>query len=188
MTHEKKDGTKETTNYHTVLAFTVVKYEKSVVLPLAPEFIRNEDGAEKQDCERNAFKRYFERRLEDLRELKPVFLGDDLYACHSICGLIDSHGMSFIFTCKNESHPYIKEQTKDAPFEKYKRTEWNGRHHLEHRYYWLNGIENRADPKFMLVNYLKYEIWNTVMLPDTRSPRPGRRGLQESQGELQQPQ
>jgi hypothetical protein len=30
---------------------------ESVVLPLLPEFMRNEDGAEKQDCERNAAKR-----------------------------------------------------------------------------------------------------------------------------------
>ncbi|MDR0909981.1 MAG: hypothetical protein LBM77_09480, partial [Spirochaetaceae bacterium] len=160
MTHEKKDGSIETTNYHTMLAFTIVKHDKSVVLPLVPEFIRNEDGMDKQDCERNGFKRYFARHFEALRELKPIFLGDDLYSCHSICSLIDAHRMSFIFTCKDESHPYIKEQTEDAPFEEHRRTEWNGKNHLEHRYYWLKGIENRADPKFIYVNYLKYEIWN----------------------------
>jgi hypothetical protein len=69
--------------------------------------------------------------------------------------MIEGHGMSFIFTCKEESHPYIKEQTEEAEYAEYKRIEWNGRHHLEHRYSWVNEIEKRADPQFMYVNYLK---------------------------------
>jgi hypothetical protein len=77
MTHQKEDGTEDKTYYHTMLAFTIVRYDSSVVLPLVPEFIRNEDGNEKQDCEREAFKRHFARRLEAFRESKPVFLGDD---------------------------------------------------------------------------------------------------------------
>jgi hypothetical protein len=158
---KKKDGSEDITWYHDMLAFAIVRYDSSVVLPLAPEFIRNEDGGKKQDCERNAMKRYIARRSERLRELKPLFLGDDLYSCHSIESDLDGRGFSFIFTCKEESHPWIAEQTSEgAPFEEYTRTEWNGRNHLEHRYHWLNGVENRADPDFMRVNYLKYEIWN----------------------------
>jgi hypothetical protein len=160
MTTEKKDGSQETLYYHDVVAMAIVRYNSSVVIPLVSEFVRNEDGTEKQDCERNAFKRNLARRSSEFRELKPIFLGDDLYSCHSICSDINGRGMSFIFTCKNESHPWIVEQTDGAPFETYKRTEWNGRNHLQHRYKWVNGIENRADPHYMLVNYLDYEIWN----------------------------
>jgi hypothetical protein len=157
-----KGGEEQTLYYHDVVAFTIVKYDKSVVLPLVPEFIRNEDGQEKQDCERNAFKRNIERRSEQFRALKPIFLGDDLYACHSICSDLDGRGFSFIFTCKNESHPWIAEQVSGdgVPFETYERKEWDGRNHLIHRYKWLNKIENRADPIFMYVNYLNYQIWN----------------------------
>jgi hypothetical protein len=153
-----KDG--ETTYYHDMMAAAIVKYDNSVVLPLMPEFIRNEDGTEKQDCERTAVKRYIKTRENPLKALNPVFLGDDLYACHSICKEILSRGMSFIFTCKRESHPWIAEQVDGAPFEEYERTEWNGRNHLVHRYKWNNGIENRADPEYLVVNYLAYEIWN----------------------------
>jgi hypothetical protein len=39
------------------LAATVVAPGHSKVVPLAPEFIVEQDGAEKQDCERNAVKR-----------------------------------------------------------------------------------------------------------------------------------
>jgi hypothetical protein len=44
-------------SYHTLLAATVVAPGHSKVVPLFPEFIAPQDGAEKQDCERNAAKR-----------------------------------------------------------------------------------------------------------------------------------
>jgi hypothetical protein len=37
----------------------LVKPGSTVVLPLMPEYVRNEDGQEKQDCEQNAAKRSF---------------------------------------------------------------------------------------------------------------------------------
>jgi hypothetical protein len=83
-----------TTYCHDVMAATIVKYDSRVVLPLSPEFIRNADGSEKQDCDRNAAKRYIKTREEQLKALNPVFLGDDLYACHSICKEILDRGMS----------------------------------------------------------------------------------------------
>jgi len=47
----------KTVYYHSMLGIAIVKPSSSVVLPLEPEFIRNEDGTEKQDCERAAAKR-----------------------------------------------------------------------------------------------------------------------------------
>jgi hypothetical protein len=80
--HIAKDG--ETTYYHDVMAAAIVKYDSRVVLPLMPAFIRNEDGTEKQDCERNAAKRYIKTREERLKALNPVFLGDDA-ATRQLC-------------------------------------------------------------------------------------------------------
>ncbi|MDR2094557.1 MAG: hypothetical protein LBP76_03455 [Treponema sp.] len=51
-----------------------------VVLPLVPEFIRNEDGKEKQDCERNVAKRWINRHTGRYGPLNITILGDDLYA------------------------------------------------------------------------------------------------------------
>jgi hypothetical protein len=150
----------KTVYYHSMLASAIVKPTGAVVLPLEPEFVRNEDGKEKQDCERNAAKRYLEGKGERLRGLKPTFLGDDLYACHSICAKILDMGMSFLFTCKDESHPWIAEQVKYARMEGHVRSEWNGRNHLEYRYAWVNGIENRAEGEKLSVNYLSLRIWN----------------------------
>jgi hypothetical protein len=146
--------------YHSMLGLAVVNPGCPVVLPLEPEFVRNEDGREKQDCERNAAKRWLEGKAGRLKDLKPTFLGDDLYACHSICAKILDMGMSFLFTCKEESHPWTAEQAKHGETERHGRQEWNGRNHLEYRYEWVNGIENRAEGERIKVNYLSFQIWN----------------------------
>jgi hypothetical protein len=57
-------------------------------VPLTPEFIAPQDGAEKHDCERNAVKRSFEKHSGRLAPLRPVILGDDLFACHLVAKMI----------------------------------------------------------------------------------------------------
>jgi hypothetical protein len=76
--------------------------------------------------------------------LKPAILGDDRYCCNSICAELAEAGMSFLLTCKEESHPWIAEQTRYGELEILEVREWNGRTYLRHRYSWVNGIENRS--------------------------------------------
>ena len=48
--------------------------------------------------------------------------------------------MSFIFTCKEERHPWLTETVKHAYLEEKTQREWNGRHYVVYRYRWLNGV------------------------------------------------
>jgi hypothetical protein len=143
-----------------MIGTAIVRPGSGVVLPLMPEYIRNGDGQEKRDCERNAAKRYLAERGTGLRWLKPTFSGDDLYACHELRKGSGAQGMSYIFTRKAESHPWIAEQTAYGELCRHTRREWNGRNHPEYRYRWVNGIENRCDGEKLLVNYLELEVWN----------------------------
>ena len=59
--------------YHCLRSATVVVPSHSKVVPLTPEFIAPYDGAQKQDCERNAVKRWFEKHRARLAPLRPVF-------------------------------------------------------------------------------------------------------------------
>jgi hypothetical protein len=68
--------------------------------------------------------------------------------------------MSFIFTYKEDSHPWISERVAYGEPETRKRREWNGLHHLEYRYSWMNGVEIRAEGNTFAVKYLSMEIWN----------------------------
>ena len=62
-TRKRSDGGTE--YFHAFLGATIVAPGHQQVLPLPPEFIAPRDGAEKQDCERNAAKRRLERAFPD---------------------------------------------------------------------------------------------------------------------------
>jgi hypothetical protein len=49
---------------------------KTQVIPLVPEFIRPQDGHDKQDCENAAAKRWLSQHGERLRGLRVTVLGD----------------------------------------------------------------------------------------------------------------
>ena len=36
--------------------------------------------------------------------MRPIYLGDDLFACHPVCKMVTDAGDDFIFTCKATSH------------------------------------------------------------------------------------
>jgi len=86
-----------------MLAATSVAPGHSKVVPLFPEFIAPQDGAEKQDCERKV-KRWHAKHGERLSWLRPIYLGDDLFACQPIVTMLTDAGDDFIFTCKETSH------------------------------------------------------------------------------------
>ena len=79
-TVDKKTKEEATTYCHTVLAGALVRPGKTEALPVMGEFIRNEDGKEKQDCERNAAKRWLSKHADEYKWLKPTLLGDDLFS------------------------------------------------------------------------------------------------------------
>ena len=56
LTRKRSNG--KTEHYHAMLAAMIVAPGHNMALPLMPEFISPQDGAEKQDCERNAAKRW----------------------------------------------------------------------------------------------------------------------------------
>jgi hypothetical protein len=78
----RSDGGTE--HFHALLAACLVAPGHKKVLPLPPEFIAPQDGAEKQDCERNAAKRWLGKHAAALARYRPIYLGDDLFACQPI--------------------------------------------------------------------------------------------------------
>lgn len=97
------------TYYHTALTPVLVKPGLDKVIPLAPEYIRPQDGAEKQDCERNAAKRWLATWGADYSPLGVTLLGDDLYCHEPFCRDVLQQGMDFILVCKPNSHATVYE-------------------------------------------------------------------------------
>jgi len=122
--------------YHDMAAAVMVKTKEETVLPLNPEFIRNEDGKEKQDCERNAAKRWLASNAERYKWLDPILLGDDLYADYPTCTAVLGKGLHFIFTCKPDSRKWLHGSIDEGCLERKTVRAWTGRQHLEYRYQW----------------------------------------------------
>jgi hypothetical protein len=150
----------ETTYYHSAVAGALVKPGSGAVVPVMAEPIRNGDGEQKQDCEHEAGKRWLAAHRSEYRWLKATLLGDDLYSDQPFCELVLQAGMSFLFTCKPDSHPWLTETVANSFLEEKTVRKWTGRTHQAAVYRWLNGVPLRDSPDALLVNYLFLELWN----------------------------
>ena len=79
---EKKHRGGGITYSHQVLGATLVHPDLKVVIPLAPEPIINEDGSAKNDCERNATRRWLRQFRRDHPRL-PVIIVEDALSSNS---------------------------------------------------------------------------------------------------------
>jgi hypothetical protein len=147
-------------SYHTLLAATAVAPGHSKVVPLFPEFIAPQDGAEKQDCERNAVKRWHAKHGERLRLLRPVYLGDDLFACQPIVTMLTDAGDDFIFTCKESSHKALYDFINGAEPERHEEIIRKGKAVETRRYRWIEGVPLRDGKDAALVNWIACEIFD----------------------------
>jgi hypothetical protein len=95
------------TSSHTALTPVLVKPGLDKVIPLAPEFIRPQDGAEKQDCELNAAKRWLARWGADYGRLGVTLLGDDRYCHEPFCRDLLQQRIGFILVCQPDSHATV---------------------------------------------------------------------------------
>jgi hypothetical protein len=146
--------------FHAFLGASLVAPGHKQVLPLPPEFIVPQDGAEKQDCERNAAKRWLARHGPTLARYRPVYLGDDLFACQPIATAIQDGGGNFILTCKPSSHQTITEYLTGADLEEHRQTVSQPGKRSTHIYRWLCDVPLRASEDALGVNWFAVEILN----------------------------
>jgi hypothetical protein len=123
--------------------------------------VSSQANSEKQDCELNAGKRWLKNYGEEYAWLKPTLLGDDLFSNYPFCTAVLKENMSFIFTCKPKSHPWLTETVENSFLEKKIVSKWNGRSHQVSTYRWINSVPIRDEAKgSLMVNYFSLEIKN----------------------------
>jgi hypothetical protein len=106
----KQEHSNGTVSYsHTVVMPVLVRAGTKQTLPLFPEFIVPQDGHLKQDCETAAAKRLIVRNADMYREMKAIFLGDDLYSSQPMCQILKEQSLDFVFVCKPTSHKILYE-------------------------------------------------------------------------------
>jgi hypothetical protein len=108
MTRTHQNG--EVSYYHQMLGAVIVHPDFSEVIPLAPEPIQRQDGQNKNDCERNAARRWLKQFRKDHPHL-PIIVTEDALSSNAphIRDLLDNH-IHFILGVKEADHEHLFEQ------------------------------------------------------------------------------
>jgi hypothetical protein len=158
LTRRRSNGAVE--RYHSMLAATLVAPGHAMTLPLSPEFIAPQDGNEKQDCERAAAKRWLSAHGPRVAGLRPVYLGDDLFACQPIAGAVLAQGADFLFTCKPDSHRTLYDFIAGAePHTLTVKEKLRSKSQTVH-YRWFDAVPLRDGPDALAVNVIALTIVN----------------------------
>lgn len=164
LTRKRNNGKIE--SYHTMLAATIVAPGHNMAVPLMPEFIAPQDGAEKQDCERNAAKRWLATHSKRIVALRPVYLGDALFACQPLAEAVLQTGADFLFVCKPDGHKTLYDFIKGATLDEHAITLTHpGKKRLTYRYRWIEGVPLRDAKDALNVN------WIAVTITDARGKK-----------------
>ncbi|MEJ7709144.1 MAG: hypothetical protein WKF84_30280 [Pyrinomonadaceae bacterium] len=98
---------------HTVVAATLVKSGKRLILPLDAEECGPQDGSEKQDCELNAGKRLVRRVRGEHPHLRLIVTGDDLYSHVPFVQACEQARLHYVLVAKPDSHQELFEWVED---------------------------------------------------------------------------
>ena len=148
---------------HTAITPVLVAPGESRVITLEPEFITPQDQQEKQDCERNAAKRWLTRHRDRFGSHVVTYLGDDLYSNQPFCEQVRAGKQQhFVFTCKPDSHTTLYEEVallnRLGAVSQVSDRHWTGRAHERWTYRYVNAVPLRAGADALLVSWCELTI------------------------------
>lgn len=147
----KKTG--EVTYYHQTMGGVIIHPNRREVIPVMPEPIMRQDGESKNDCERNAAKRFLAHLKRDYPNLTFTITEDALSSNAPHIREIKKHEFHYILGVKEGDHEYLFEQVALARQEG--RTVEFERQlgEVVHRFSFINQIAlNKSNPD-VLVNF-----------------------------------
>jgi len=110
----KKHRSGKITYYQQVFGAAIVHPDYKEVIPLAPEMIIPQDGATKNDCERNAAKRFLHKLRQDHPHLPLIVIEDGLSSNGPHILDLQRHGMHYILGAKVGDHPLLFHHLEQA--------------------------------------------------------------------------
>lgn len=148
--------TGEITYQHQMLGAAIVHPNMKTVIPLAPEPILKQDGQEKNDCERNAAKRFLKQLRKDHPHLKFIVVEDGLSSNAPHIKELIKHGLRFILGVKRGDHNFLFNYV-DKASEAGQVTEFEIKQaDTIHRFRFINNVPLNASNQDVLVNFLEY--------------------------------
>jgi hypothetical protein len=152
----KNSKTGEITYHHQMLAGAIVHPDKATVIPVAPEPIIKQDGEKKNDCERNAAKRFMAQLRADHPDEQFIITEDALSANAPHIRELQKYNLRFISGVKPKDHLFLFEYVGQAA-QAGQTTEYEiTRQGVIHRFRFINQVPLNASNQDVLVNFIEY--------------------------------
>ena len=146
------------TYVHQMLGAAIIHPDQRAVIPLMPEPIVNCDGTDKNDCERNAAKRFVAKLRQDHPHLKFIVTEDSLSSNAPHIETLHQYGCHYILGVKAGDHAYLFQQIEAA--EHAGRVTYYERHDraagLVHRFRFVNDVPLNASNPDVWGNCIEY--------------------------------
>jgi hypothetical protein len=110
MEKHHRDG--KVTYHHQMLGAAIVCPGRKEVIPLMPEPILKQDGETKNDCERNALKRFLPKFRQDHPHLRVIATLDALYANAPVIRDLRASLISWIIRVKPDGNAFLFKQVE----------------------------------------------------------------------------
>lgn len=152
----KNNRTGEITYHHQMLAGAIVHPDLETVIPLAPEPIIKQDGEKKNDCERNAAKRFMAQLRADHPDEPFIITEDALSANAPHLRELKKYNLRFILGVKEGDHTFLFEYVEQA-HQAGQTTEYEvSLKGVTHRFRFINQVPLNASNQDVLVNFIEY--------------------------------
>src|SRR5229473_5809822 len=146
------------TYFHQILGAAIIHPDMREVIPLMPEPIVKHDGTAKNDCERNAAKRFVAKLRQDHPHLQFIVTEDSLSSNAPHIATLHAYGLHDILGIKEGDHAYLFQYVQAA--EHAGRVTYYERHdratHVVHRFRFLNDVPLNASNPDVRVNFIEY--------------------------------
>jgi hypothetical protein len=146
------------TYYHQMLGAAIIHPDVRTVIPLMPEPIGTHDGTDKNDCERNAAKRFIVKLRQDHPHLKFIVTEDSLSSNAPHIETLQNHALHFILGVKEGDHTFLFQQVQAAEHAgrvtSYERHDRAAR--VVHRFRFVNDVPLNASHVDVRVNCIEY--------------------------------
>ncbi|MBI4744977.1 MAG: transposase [Deltaproteobacteria bacterium] len=155
LTKESKNG--KIRYEHQIVQAAMMHPDMKQVIPLAPEAVKNTDGADKQDCEIKSGKRVLKKIRKSHPKLPIIIAGDGLYSKQPFIEEIKAGMMSYILVAKPDDHKimmeWVNEQRQLKEVSRMESRDIKGRTHV---YEWINEVPLNGNKETVMTNYFEY--------------------------------
>jgi len=153
---KKSSKTGEITYGHQILGAAIVHPDFKEVIPFAPETIIKQDGETKNDSERNASKRYFNKLRKVHPHLRLIVIEDSLNSNAPHILELKKHHLRYIIGVKNGDHAFLFDFVDLAEKDGLSTEIEIKSDDTIHKFRFINQVPLNKSNQKLLVNFVEY--------------------------------